>query len=255
MHVRVLGCHGGTSRDHQSVSFLVNGRLALDAGSLASGLDLSQQKRLETVLVTHSHLDHVCDLGSVVEIRVQQGGDPLTIAGLPETIAALRAHFFNDVLWPDFTRIQTGRGPMLLYQELIPERVVRFGDIEVMPVLVEHSVPSCGFMLGTGQATLAYTGDTGPTERIWEVINECTGLRALITEVSFPDRMSDLARRTGHLTPSSFAEQMAKVVRRPRQGLYVYGLKPVFAEEIERELAKLDLKGVQLLRASLEFDA
>ena len=254
MHLRVLGCHGGTSRNHQSVSFLVNNRLALDAGSLATGLDLSQQSLLETVLVTHSHLDHVNDLGSVVEVRVQQEGTPLTIAGLPVTIAARRTHFFNDVLWPDFARIQTARGPLLVYRELLPERRVRFGDIDVLPVLVHHSVPSCGFMVGVGEPTLAYTGDTGPTERIWEVINECSGLRALITEVSFPDRMADLARRSGHLTPSSFAEQMTKVVRDPEQSLYVYGLKPVFAEEIERELAQLDLKGIQLLTTSLELD-
>ncbi len=254
MQLRVLGCHGGTSKSHQSVSFLVEGRLAVDAGSLASGLTLEEQEQIETILVTHSHLDHVNDLGSVCDVRMQQEGKTLVIAGLEETISALRKHFFNDVLWPDFSAIETSHGPIIEFCELEPEVAVHFGEFEVLPVLVDHSVPSCGFLIGNGKLTLAYTGDTGPTERIWEVLNETPDLRLLITEISFPDRMSDLALRTGHLTPSSFLQEISKVKKLPAHGVFVYGMKPVFAEEIVREMAELDVDCCRLLEGPTRLD-
>jgi len=254
MRFRVLGCHGGTSKSHQSVSFLVEERLAVDAGSLASGLTLEEQGKLETILITHSHLDHVNDLGSVCDIRAQQEGSTLTIAGLPETIDALRKHFFNNVLWPDFSRIEMEQGPVVEFRELEPEREVSFGDHRVLPVLVDHSVPSCGFLIGNGAYSLGYTGDTGPTERFWEVVNELPELRVLITEVSFPDRMTQLAVQTGHMTPSIFAEQMRKVQHRPEGGVFVYGLKPVFADEICREMAQLGDGEFEVLTGPSEFD-
>ena len=228
--------------------------MALDAGSLASALTLEEQAGIETILVTHSHLDHVNDLGSVCDVRTQQEGETLVIAGLKETIDALRTHFFNDVLWPDFSRIAGVSGPIVEFRELVPEVSVVFGDLAVLPVLVDHTVPSCGFLIGNGSPTLAYTGDTGPTERIWEVLNESPAVRALITEVSFPDRMGDLALQTGHLTPSSFAKEMTKVHRPPHHGIFVYGMKPVFAQEIVREMAALDLDGCQLLEGPVQLE-
>ena len=32
---------------------------------------------------------------------------------LPETLAALRAHIFNGVIWPDFTRLPSAEQPTL----------------------------------------------------------------------------------------------------------------------------------------------
>lgn len=254
MRLRVLGSHGGTSRDHRGVSFLLQDSVAVDAGSLAAGLSLEEQSRLETILVTHSHMDHVGDLGAVCDIRSQQGGSPLVIAGLPVTIAALRKHFFNDILWPDFTRIPLENGPTLHFRELEPEVVAEFSGVSVLPVMVDHSVPSCGFFLGKGTSSLAYTGDTGATERFWEVLNGGPRLKALITEVSFPNRMARLAQATGHLTPRSLAEQLRKIRIRPERGTFVYGLKPVFAEEITSEMAEIQLEGVEFLSTDRLYD-
>ena len=68
MNVKVLGCHGGESKKHRSTSFLVNDRIAIDAGAIAGRLSLDEQSRIETVLVSHPHLDHVRDL--LVHVRV-----------------------------------------------------------------------------------------------------------------------------------------------------------------------------------------
>ena len=104
MELRILGCHGGESPKHKTSSFLIDERIALDAGAVTSMLTLEEQKRVDSVLVSHAHLDHIKDLATLADNRCQQAGPPLVVAGLPETIAILKAHFFNDLLWPDFSR-------------------------------------------------------------------------------------------------------------------------------------------------------
>lgn len=226
----------------------------MDAGSLASGLSLEEQSRIQAILVTHSHMDHVGDLGAVCDIRSQQGGETLVVAGLPVTIDALRRHFFNDVLWPDFTRIELESGPTLAFRELAPEVATEVAGLSVFPVLVDHSVPSCGFLLGQGASSLAYTGDTGPTERFWEVLNGRPRVKALITEVSFPNRMSQLAQASGHLTPLALAAELRKLRVHPEHGTLVYGMKPVFAQEILSELAAIQAEGIRLLADDCAYE-
>jgi ribonuclease BN (tRNA processing enzyme) len=59
MELRVIGCHGGETPNHRTSAFVVDERLAIDAGSLTSGLDLTAQFRLQACLVSHAHLDHI----------------------------------------------------------------------------------------------------------------------------------------------------------------------------------------------------
>jgi len=235
MNLRVLGCHGGTSRDHRSVSFLVEGHLALDAGSLALSLSLSEQAQVDTVLVTHPHIDHIGDLGTLCDSRTHLELSSLVVAGTADTLAALRDHFFNGVLWPDFTRIRGGRERVARLEEIRLETARVFGGLTVTAIRVDHSIPSCGFVVTDGSATLAYSGDTGPTERFWQALNALPRLDALITEISFPDRMEELARRSGHLTPTSMRAELDKLEHRDTP-VYVYGFKPAFVEEIQIEL-------------------
>ena len=62
MRVRVLGAHQLETRDTRLTSFLVDGVLAVDAGSLTSGLTLEEQESVEAILITHQHFDHCRDL-------------------------------------------------------------------------------------------------------------------------------------------------------------------------------------------------
>ncbi len=98
MELRILGCHGGETPKHRTSSFLLDERVAIDAGAVTSMLTLEEQHRIETVLVSHAHLDHVRDLATMADNRCQQGGPTLVVAGIPETLAVLRQHFFNDLL-------------------------------------------------------------------------------------------------------------------------------------------------------------
>ena len=49
MHIRLLGVHQGESRNTKFLSILVDEVLAVDAGSLTSGLTFEEQKLLRPV--------------------------------------------------------------------------------------------------------------------------------------------------------------------------------------------------------------
>ena len=118
MDFKVLGCHGGESPKHQCPAFLIDGRVCLDAGSLTNMLTLKEQQKIEAVVVSHAHIDHVRDLAMLADTRAQQGGPPLTVASTPGTIAVLKRHFFNDKLWPDFSKIPDDRNRTIVFQKL-----------------------------------------------------------------------------------------------------------------------------------------
>ena len=91
MLLRVIGCHGGETPKHRTSAFVLDERLAIDAGSLTSGMDLKAQCKLEAVLVSHAHLDHIRDLATLADNRVQNGCPPLMIAGVSKSAARAKA--------------------------------------------------------------------------------------------------------------------------------------------------------------------
>jgi 3',5'-cyclic-nucleotide phosphodiesterase len=219
-------------------------RLAIDAGSLTSGLDLSLQYKLEAVLVSHSHLDHVRDLATIADNRAQRGCPPLQVVGTKPTLDVLRKHFFNDLLWPDFATIPSKKEPTIVYTTLRPEVRMQIVGFGVTAIAVTHTIDTSAFIVDKNGASVAYSGDTGPTDRLWEVLNEQNGLRALLMEVSFPNEQQRIATVSGHHTPQTLIKDLKKYTRPKDLPTLLYHIKPAFQREVEKQCAKL--KGVEL---------
>jgi ribonuclease BN (tRNA processing enzyme) len=252
MELRVLGCHGGETPDHRTSAFLVDGRIGIDAGALTSELTLAEQKRVRAVLVSHCHMDHIQDLATLADSRCQAGGPTLLLAGTAATIAALKAHFFNDLLWPDFTRIKTPLGPTIQYRVMKPERIYDIGGYSVRAVLVSHTVESAAFVLRRGRSTIAYSGDTGPTKRLWEVL-EGIDLKALLMEVSFPNSQQKLATASGHHTPQTLAAELEKLGERRDLPILLFHIKPTFERMVLRELSRIRGRNLSVLHPGDTF--
>lgn len=253
MQLRVLGCHGGETPKHRTSSFLVGDTLAVDAGAVTGSLSLDEQERIESVLVSHPHLDHIRDLATLVDNRCQKGSVTLKIVGVSETIRALREHFFNDVIWPDFTRIQSRDGPAVRFVEIAPGEPSQVDEFEVTPVMVNHTVDTSAFIIRQHGASIVYGGDTGPTWDLWKRVNELPDLRALMVEVSFPNAKAELAERSRHLTPDTLSGELAKLAHRDDLPILLYHIKPVFEAEVLRELAGLRGRNLQILQLGDEF--
>src|SRR5215510_8574038 len=144
MRIEVLGCHGGDVPNIRLPTFLINGRLLLEAGAVTAALPLEKQIGLDHVLVSHAHLDHVVGLAFLVDNVQAAAGrkGPVTAASLAPVIRDLRVHCFNNRLWPDFTALPNPETPVLQLVALSEGVAMTFGDLTVVPVAVNHSVPA-----------------------------------------------------------------------------------------------------------------
>jgi ribonuclease BN (tRNA processing enzyme) len=250
--LRVLGCSGGELPRHRTTCFLVDGRLAIDAGALTASLPLEELLKVDDIVLTHSHFDHVKDVPLLSDLLVGRRKRPVRVHASTACARTLRESVFNDELWPDFTRIPTTQTPVIEIVPFDPEAPFRIGKYRVSPVPVDHPVESVGFVLSDGKAAIAVSGDTGPTARFWERVNAERRLKALLVELSFPNTLQELADVSGHLTPRTLEGELSKLSRNGFPVL-LYHLKPAYVAELKRELAAMGLRGVRVLRRGDEF--
>lgn len=249
----MIGCHGGETPRHRTSAFLLNEALAIDAGSLTSGLEVEEQVKIEACIVSHAHFDHIRDLSTLADNRCQMQAPPLTIAATRETLRVLREHFFNGVLWPDFAQIPSVEEPTIRYLELLPERPTLIAGHTVRAVMVAHTIESASFIIEGPGGAVGYSGDTGPTDRMWEVLNEQHDLKALLMEVSFPNREQRLATVSGHHTPQTLAADLRKYRSPADLPTLLYHIKPVFQAEVEKECAALQGMNLEVLEIGDHF--
>jgi len=244
MQIRVLGCSGSIGGACRTTSFLLDADVLIDAGTGAGDLSLDELNAIDHILISHSHLDHVLSIGlladSVMRVRRANGSGPIRVHALPETLAALRTHIFNGVIWPDFTRLPSADAPLL---KLVPFEVgqtITLGErrIEVLPA--EHTVPAVGFaVLGAPVAkrgAFIFTGDTGPNPALWTRLH---GMRiaALVIETAFSDEERQLARVSKHLCPSVLGQELARLEH--PTNVYITHIKPGEVDAVMSEIAAL----------------
>src|SRR5262245_27594716 len=162
MNIRVLGAFGSEGPGQRPSAFLVNERTLVDAGSVAGALPLAEQLAIDHAVLTHAHLDHLVGAAYLAEtLATLDAQRPLTIAGLAPVIAWVRTGVFNNVIWPDFSAIPREH-PAVLYRALKEGKREQVGDLQIMAVPVNHTVPGAGFIVHDGVSGFVYSGDTGP---------------------------------------------------------------------------------------------
>lgn len=219
LHLQVLGCSGSIASGSRTTAFLLDDRLLIDAGTGVGDLALDAMALIDDILLSHSHLDHVLAIPLLADSVMKQRFEdptrgPIRVHGLPETLAALQAHLFNGQLWPDFTRIPSPERPILELRPFSIGDTLQFGAgaaarrIEVLPA--QHTVPACGFAVETPQGWWVYSGDTGPNPRLWAALKG-RRIAHLVIETAFGDEDRWLADISGHLAPSSLADELAQL--------------------------------------------
>ena len=237
MNIRVLGAFGSEGPGQRPTAFLINERTLVDAGSVAGSLCLKEQLAIEQALLTHAHLDHLVGAAYLAEtFAASAAGRALTIAALTPVVESVRTGIFNSVIWPDFSVIPAD-SPAVRYRALAPEQEYRFGDLHVIPVPVDHSVPASGFIVHDGESGFVYSGDTGPTEALWKAARMVPNIRAVLVECAFPNRLRELANVSRHMTPERLQRERDKMPA--GVPILVYHVKPAFVVETGEELARL----------------
>lgn len=235
MKWHVLGSFGGSSPECRTTSFLIDETLALDAGAITQALSLEAQRAINHIVLTHSHLDHIASIPFLIENTFGQRDGAVEILVSPPLLHTVKHHLFNNDTWPDFTRIPSDLLPALRLRRIEERTPFAVNHLRLTAVPVNHTVPTHGFLVEDDRGAVLFTSDTGATDEVWEVANRSPGLRALIVEVSFPNRMQAVADLALHLTPQALAVELAKLKR--RVPVYLYHLKPPYLAELRRELA------------------
>lgn len=260
MKIRVLGSHGSDllireaqgPRVCKSVGFLVNGTLMVDAGTLASGLTLEEQKHVRQILLSHLHFDHVKGIPPFVDNLAEKIDHKVVVSSLASVVEGIQAYIFNDQVFPNFFQLRSSRNQILQTRNLQPKQEIELEGLTVIPIPVNHTVDTVGFILRERDAAWLYSGDTHLTEEIWQAAARTPNLKGAFIEVSFPDGMMDVAVKSKHLTPSLLKKEFHKIGK-PDIPLYVYHMKPTVRGEIMRELATLDIPNLIVIEEGQEI--
>jgi ribonuclease BN (tRNA processing enzyme) len=225
MRIRVLGCSGGIGAGAQTSAMLVDDDVLIDAGTGIGDLELADLGPVRHVFLTHAHLDHIAGLPMLVDSVFDENFDvPLTVYGREETLRAVQEHLFNDVIWPDFTKLPSPESPMLRWHVTLPGDTITIGHRDFYAVDVMHTVPSLGYTVKNSGGVFAVSGDTKTNETLWPVLNNCDDLKVLVIEVSFPDEMGELAIDAGHYTPATLTADLERLRHTP--AIWLTGMKP-----------------------------
>jgi ribonuclease BN (tRNA processing enzyme) len=241
MIVQVLGCSGSIAAGCRTTSFLLDDDVLIDAGTGVGDMPLDALARIEHILVSHSHLDHVLSIGlladSVMRERASAGRGAIQVHALPETLAALKAHIFNGVIWPDFTRLPSAEQPMLALVPIAVGEVIELNGKRVQVLEASHTVPAVGFAVDGGTAGWwVFTGDTGPNPALWERLSRMK-VAHLVIETAFSDEERQLARISRHLCPAALGHELQHLAG--SVDVHITHIKPGERAAVMAEIGKL----------------
>jgi ribonuclease BN (tRNA processing enzyme) len=245
MIVRIVGGHGGVAPGFRATSYLIDGKLLIDAGSVASGLLIDEQVQIENILISHPHLDHISDLAFLSDNCFGMRSGPFEVYSNSVVISAIKSHLMNDVIWPDFSKLPTKENPTIRFNLIEAEKKFKLGAYSVNPIRVNHPGNGLGFIIDDGKTSILFTQDTGPTDRIWQIAHEVKNLKAIFSEVSFPNNMVQVAIDSQHHTPNTMKEEIKKM---PRDiPIFLGHLKPNFQSLLFKEIEEIACERLNIL--------
>lgn len=243
---------GRASAEQRLSCFLVDGRVTIDAGSIAIGLTDDERDVVRDVIITHPHMDHIATLPIFVDDLFSTLAEPVRIHATAEVCEMLARDVFNGTVYPPFQKFSNERTRVM---EFVPFRTgeeFRVAHLTVTAVDVHHIVPTVGMLLSDGRTTLAFSSDTSATEEFWRVVNAAPRVDALLIEASFPNSLSKLAEVSGHLTPASLGAELGKLRHEDLDILAVH-LKPSYREQLVGELADLGLPRLTAMEPGRDY--
>jgi ribonuclease BN (tRNA processing enzyme) len=247
LRIRVLGCHGGEMAGFFTPSLLIGDSILLDAGSFGSVLSLEEQLRIDHVLISHAHCDHVKDLACFADLIIGRRKTPVRIHASPGAMEVIRGDFFNNRMWPDFFTLPSPDAPVLEEAVFTPNKPFKVKQLSVRGVPVSHPVESMAFIVRCPTGTFVYTGDTGPTELLWKLVNRIKNLKLLMIETKFPNDLQVVANAAGHLTPNTLAKELTKI-NADSVPIFLYHLKPDRIDDLKKGIKSMGDPRIRIMK-------
>ena len=239
-----------SSRQHFSC-FIIDGCVAIDAGTLANAVTSDERGQIRDVVLTHAHLDHIAGLPLFIDDLFPILTEPVRVHATQEVIDVLETHIFNWSVYPRFSELKNRYGGVITYREIRHQEEFEVRHLRMRSVAVNHRVPSCGFLIRDDQTTIAITGDTAEMDLFWDTVNSLENLDALLIECAFPNDFEELSTISHHLTPSKLERELEKL-ELPCP-VFVINIKPSHIEAVSSQLAALGRQDLQILEVGREY--
>ena len=187
MKLTVIGCAGSfAGPDSPASCYLVEApyegrtyRLLVDLGSGAFGplQRHSTIRDIDAIALSHLHADHCFDMsGFYVVSRYHPGG---AFAQIPVHAPEGAGDFLVGAYGVEE---QAGMREQFDFTPWVDGASIQLGPFTVTSALVNHPVPAYAFRIATASHSLAYSGDTGPTEALTALVD---GVDLFLCEASF----------------------------------------------------------------------
>ncbi len=234
MRVTTLGCSSSITGELRTACYLVDDDILIDAGTGAGDLTLAQSIAVNSVFLTHAHLDHCALLPMLADAAGGFREAPLTVYALPQTIAMLKEHMLNGMLWPDYTVLPTAENPYIRFLPVMTGETVALDGRRFTALPAKHAIPCVAYRVDSGTASLVYSGDTTFCAEFWQALNNIDNLKYLLIENTFRNVNLDAAARSGHMTASLLAQGL-RLLKRHAQ-LFIVHMEAGFEEQTMKEI-------------------
>ncbi len=237
-----LGASGSKSEKSDTISIQINDTTVIDAGNILKPLG-ERAKEIESVFLTHSHMDHIHELPFLIENFFTSRDKPLNIYGNGATITAIKKYIFNWDTWPDFSAINmlNSKKMSMNFIEFDEGQRLEFSDFSIEAFRTNHTVLSNGYIITKNGRSILLSGDTCKSKYMWEKINSDPNITAAVFDISFASGLEQLALDSRHLTPKMLREEIDEHLERKDVKIYFYHLKLNQEAQIARELEEYKL--------------
>lgn len=253
MKVTLVGSSVTSAAQAQFAStYLIDDCVAIDAGTLGFIGELSTQRAIQHVFLTHPHLDHLASLPIFLENVYVRGPVCPTLYGSEFTRQILAKHLFNEVIWPDLFRLSEQESPFFHYRLMESGDSLALDRLRITALQLNHVVPCLGYVVEDHRSAVGFVSDTGPTEAVWEFLARVPNLKAVFLEAAFPNELAWLARKAGHLTPDWFASEYRKLQR--DIPVFAVHIKPASSDQVIRQLHALGISQLAIGEANATYE-
>ena len=217
MIFHVLGCSGAIAAGCRTTAFLLDDDVLIDAGTGVGDLALDALARIDHILISHSHLDHVLSIGLLADsvMRGAPRGRPRADPGARaarDPGGAARAHLQRrDLarLHPPAERRAPGARVHAASRSATCSSSARRAHRGA-----DRRAHRAGGAASRSTAARAAGGSTPATPgRIRRCGSACAGMKIahLVIETAFSDEERQLAHISRHLCPAALGHELAQL--------------------------------------------
>jgi ribonuclease BN (tRNA processing enzyme) len=204
MIIRILGAHHNELTSARMLSLLIDGKVAIDTGSLTSNLSWDEQLALKAILLPHQHYDHIRDLPCAIVPFFRTHRNIAAYATKP-VCETIRNHLINGEFYPNFLERPEGH-PALTLNVIEPDKAISIEGYNILAIDVNHPVPTVGYQVTSSEGkAFFFGGDSGPgMQTCWEKVSP----QLVILDVTYNNDQEQRAERAGHLTPNTLKQEL-----------------------------------------------